>query len=355
MRVFVKLTVFSLSAVLLLSLAGCTEADFSREDGPSEVPELPEVLATIDGNPVTLSDLEETAADQLAQMETQYKNQRYQLLQDAITSTVRDRLLDEEAADRGMSKEELITTLTDGKDQVTDEDVAEFYRQNQARLQNRPIEDVAPQIKNYLVRSRTEAAIENHVKQLVEQRDVVYLLEPDRTDFSSEDSPSDGPADAPVTVVEFSDFECSYCRRVVETLDQVKENYGDQVRIVFRQFPLASHPNAQKAAEASLCANDQDKFWPMHDLLFAEQSSLDVASLKKKADRLGLDRGAFDDCLDSSRHAEKVRRDLEEGTSAGVNGTPSLFVNGVNLPGGAVPYETIAAAIDNELLRVGSR
>jgi protein-disulfide isomerase len=261
-------------------------------------------------------------------------------------------LLEDEAADRGMSREELITELTGGKNLVTDEEIAEWYNQNQARVQNRPLEDVAPQIRNFLVRNRTEAVIQEHVKQLAEKRDIVYLLEPDRVDLSAEDSPSDGPADAPITVVEFSDFECGYCRRVVDTLDQVKENYGDQVRIVFRHFPLGSHPNAQKAAEASMCANDQGKFWPMHDLLFAEQSSLDVESLKKKADRLGLERAAFVDCLDSSKYGEKVRSDMEAGKSAGVRGTPALFVNGISVPGGAVPYERLAAAIDDELMRV---
>ncbi len=348
-------TALHLSMVLVLSLAGlavgCQTPEPSREVGEAGEPE---VLATIDGRPVTVSDLEDSIGDQLAQMEYKYKTQRYQIMADALKNVVRDRVLEEEAASQGMSREELIESVTDGKGSVTDEDVAEWYRQNRARAGNRPLEEMSAQIKQYLLRVGPEQAVEEYAQELVEQRNVVYLLEPLRANFSTEDSPTYGPEDAPVTVVEFSDFECGYCRRVVGTLDQVKENYGDQVRIVFRQFPLQNHSHAQKAAEASLCANDQGKFWPMHDLLFTEQDRLDVASLEKKADRIGLDRARFDDCLASSRHAEKVRRDLKEGASVGVSGTPSLFVNGVNVPGGAGSYETLSQAIDDELRRLRS-
>lgn len=352
-----KSTVRRLSMVLVWSLAGFAVGCQTPESSPSRAvldPGEPEVLATIDGNPVTAADLEDSVGDQLAQMEFQYKNQRYQLMSDALKNVVRDRVLEEEAASQGMSREELIESVTEGKDQATDADVAEWYRQNQARVGNRSLEEVSPQIKQYLLGLGPQQAVDTYAQELLEQRKVVYLLQPLRADLDTDDSPAYGPEGAPVTVVEFSDFECGYCRRVVGTLDQVKENYGDQVRIVFRQFPLQNHANAQKAAEASLCANDQGKFWPMHDLLFAEQDRLDVDSLKKKADRIGLDRAVFDDCLDSDRHAEKVRSDLQDGTSVGVSGTPALFVNGINVPGGAVSYETLSQAIDDELQRVES-
>ena len=141
---------------------------------------------------------------------------------------------------------------------------------------------------------------------------------------------------------------------MIPTLDKVTETYGDQVRLVFRQFPLHSiHPQAQKAAEAALCANDQGKFWEMHDAMFGDQRNLDVAQLKSTAAGLELDATAFGQCLDSGQHAERVNSDLQAGMEAGVTGTPALFINGRFLSG-AQPFEAISKVIDDELRRAGS-
>jgi protein-disulfide isomerase/uncharacterized membrane protein len=162
-----------------------------------------------------------------------------------------------------------------------------------------------------------------------------------------------GRPDAPVTIVEFSDFQCPYCSRVVPSIDKVLETYGDQVRVVFRQFPLNSiHPMAQKAAEASLCANEQGKFWELHDAMFANQKALGVDQLKTSAAGLGVNADQFNTCLDGGKYAPKVAADLAEGSTAGVSGTPAMFVNGRFLSG-AVPFETLAGFIDDELRRKG--
>ena len=157
-----------------------------------------------------------------------------------------------------------------------------------------------------------------------------------------------GDVNAPVTLVEYSDFECSFCSRVKPTLDQVLEEFDGQVRLVFRHFPLSFHTNAQKAGEASECAGDQDKFWEMHDLLFENQSALDVASLKSYAVDLGLNASTFNDCLDNGTHATTVSSGLTEGSTYGVQGTPATFVNGT-LVSGAQPFESFKAAIETAL------
>ncbi len=169
-----------------------------------------------------------------------------------------------------------------------------------------------------------------------------------------DDDPGQGPEDAAVTIIEFSDFQCPYCARfVTETLPLILENYGDQVRFVFRDFPLTSiHPYALKAAEAAECADDQDAFWEYHDLLFANQSALDVDSLKSYAAEVGLDTNAFDECLDSDKPMEEVRSDLEDGAAAGVRGTPAFFVNGT-LVSGAQPYSEFESAIEAALADAG--
>jgi protein-disulfide isomerase len=173
-------------------------------------------------------------------------------------------------------------------------------------------------------------------------------------DVSVDDDPGRGPEDAAVTIVEFSDFQCPYCARFQEeTLPQILSNYGDQVRFVYRDFPLTSlHANALKAAEASECADDQGKYWEYHDLLFQNQTALDDESLKGYAASLELDTTAFDDCLASGKYTQEVAKDLQDGTEAGVQGTPSFFINGTPIRG-AQPYQAFQAAIEAALAEAG--
>lgn len=160
-----------------------------------------------------------------------------------------------------------------------------------------------------------------------------------------------GPADAKVTIVEYSDFECPFCGRVTPTIAQIVDEYGDDVRIVYRHFPLNSiHPYAQKAAEASECAADQGKFWQFHDLIFADQAGLKGGDdqLKAWAAELGLNAGTFAACLDSGEKKARVTSDQSGGTTLGVTGTPGFFVNGINLSG-AQPFSAFKTLIDQEL------
>ena len=172
---------------------------------------------------------------------------------------------------------------------------------------------------------------------------------PARTDIATAGYPTRGPATAPVTIVEFSDFECPFCGRLFPTLKAVENLYLGRVRIVYRQFPLRRiHPLAQKAAEASLCANEQGHFWEMHDSLFGDQEHLTVDALKARASKLKLDTGAFNTCLDSGKQVAAIDKDLGEGAKAGVTGTPTMFINGRMLVG-AQPFAAIQAVIDDEL------
>jgi protein-disulfide isomerase len=165
-------------------------------------------------------------------------------------------------------------------------------------------------------------------------------------EVSVDDDPAWGPIDAPVTIVQFGDYQCPYCKQFHdETLPQISETYEGQIRFVYRDFPLAQHPDAQKAAEASECADDQERFWDYHDLLWANQLELDVDSLKAYAAQLGLDTATFDDCLDSGANAEEVQNDYDDGVSYGVPGTPTFFINGIMVVG-AQPFSTFQAMID---------
>ena len=160
--------------------------------------------------------------------------------------------------------------------------------------------------------------------------------------------PSRGPANAPVTIVEFSDFQCPYCGREVPVIDRILKEYDGKVRLVFRHYPLDFHTFAGKAAEAGACAQDQGKFWELHDKMFGNQNKLAVEDLKGYAKSVGIDAGKFDKCLDSGEKAAMVSADEKDGESAGVSGTPAFFINGIFI-NGAVPYEQFKEAVDREL------
>lgn len=172
-------------------------------------------------------------------------------------------------------------------------------------------------------------------------------------DVSPDDDPALGPDDALLTMVHFSDYQCPFSKSYFdETEPLILANYGDLVRYVFRDFPLATiHPQAQKAAEAAQCAFDQGKFWEYHDVLFQNQKALEVVDLKAYAAALGLDESAFNSCLDSGKYAQEVDKDIEDGKSYGVLGSPTFFINGRKVVG-ALPYSTFQIVIEEELAKV---
>ncbi len=167
---------------------------------------------------------------------------------------------------------------------------------------------------------------------------------------SAKDDPAWGPEGASVTIEEFADFECPYCSRYSnETLPRIKEEFGDKVRYIYRDFPISNiHPYAQKAAEAGQCAHEQGEFWEYHDVLFENQDALAASDLVEYAQGLDLDMAEFNDCLDSSKNAWEVMMDMRDGGAAGVSGTPAFLINGL-LISGAQPYEQFQAIIEQAL------
>lgn len=164
------------------------------------------------------------------------------------------------------------------------------------------------------------------------------------------DAPTKGPKDAKVTIVTFSEFECPFCARVNPTLQQIRDTYGDDVRLVFRHLPLAFHKNAGPAAEASMAAHEQGKFWEFHDKAFANQRALNRENYEKWAQEIGLDMNKFRAALDSGKFAARVEQDKEAANKVGARGTPASFING-KLVSGAQPFENFKRVIDEELKR----
>jgi protein-disulfide isomerase len=234
---------------------------------------------------------------------------------------------------------------------VTEADVAAFVTANRHRIQGDPAA-LTPQIRGYLETQRETERRAAFVEGLRAAARVDVRLTPPpvfRAKVASEGFPTRGPASAPITIVEFSDFHCPYCRAVQPTLNQVMAKYPGKIRLVYRHFPLDSlHPQARRAAEASWCAAEQDKFWQFHDRIYASGPDASEETLKRLAGEAGLDTAKFSSCVASGRAAAAIEKDVEEGERHGVSGTPGFFVNGRSLSGN-MPLDAFVRVIDEEL------
>ncbi len=305
-------------------------------------------LARVNGRAITETDVGSEGGVPLARLEEQLYAVRRQYLDKLIAN----QLLADEAERRGVSVQALIAAeITSKLSQVTEREVDEFLKSNSGRLQGDPVA-VRQQIRTYLRDQRVAGKREAFVQSLRARADVVVLLKKPqefRPKLSSDGAAIRGSINAPVTIVEFSDFHCPFCRQVGPVVAQVLSRYGDKVRLVYRDFPLDSlHPQARQAAEAARCAGDQGKFWQYHDRLLAGGSGGGPAELKSSASAVGLDIVAFDRCLSSHTYREAVQRDVDEGTRLGVTGTPTFFING-RMIAGTQPIDAFASLIEQEL------
>jgi protein-disulfide isomerase len=316
--------------------------------GQSETSAAP-VVAVVNGKEITEQELLDRIRGEMSKLEAQI----YEVRRNGAEELISDYLLEQAAQARGLTKDQLMQQEVDSKvGEVTDKEVDGFYAANQARIR-KPLDEVRPQLVNYLQQNKLTEARRAYLKSLRDKAQVKVNLTPPIVDVRAEDAPFKGPADAPVTIVEFSDFQCSYCKRVVDVLEQVLERYPDQVKLAFRDFPIVNiHPQAQRAAEAAHCAGEQGKFWEFHDLLFDKQEAIPTANFVDHAKTLGLDASTFQSCLDGRKYQAKVERNYAAGVKAGVSGTPAFFING-RLLSGAQPLEAFKALIDEELERLG--
>jgi protein-disulfide isomerase len=311
-----------------------------------------EVVATIGGEPFTARQLEEAAGARLFQVRTQQYQAQRQILDEEIAR----RLLEREAAARQVTVAELLKQEVESNvAPVTEAEQRAFYAQNKSRMGEMTEADALKRIEAGLRQQRLGERQAEYINGLRTKADVRVLLEPPRVAVAVGNDPARGPADAPITIVEFSDFQCPYCSRATATLKKLDAAYPGKIRVVFRDFPLVQiHPRAARAAEAAACANEQGKFWAMHDTMFDHQDKLGDADLEQSAAALGLDAAAFSQCLDSGRHTAQWKKDTSEGERYGVSSTPAFFVNG-RLIVGAQPYETFARIVDEELARSAPR
>jgi protein-disulfide isomerase len=308
-----------------------------------------QTVATVGNVTITEQQLEKKVKPQLVEVE----NQRYEVLSNGLEEMVADALFEQEAKARNVTPQQLEQTEVTAKVPApTDAEIQQVYDANKSQLGGQTLEQVKPRIVEYLKDQKAEERKQAFVDELKKKYKTTIALKAPVVEVSEAGRPAKGPAKAPITIITWSDYECPFCKRAEPTVEQVLKAYPDKVRLVFRNYPLPFHQHARPAANGALCANAQGKFWEYHDKAFAAQDLSD-ANLKKLAGEVGLDQKKFDECFDKKQFDAEIQKDIDDGSAAGVSGTPAFFVNG-RMISGAQPFEKFKEIIDQELASKGS-
>jgi protein-disulfide isomerase len=313
-------------------------------------PATGEVAATVGTYTITKEELDRAAANPLMRI----RQQEYQVRMDILEELIQKKLLADEAVARNVTEADLIKAEVDAKaTKPTQEEIAAYYEKMKARMGNKTLEDAKPDIERALGMQKLQERRNQFVSELGAKTGVKVLLDPPRVALNiPSTAPAIGPADAPIVIVEWSDYECPFCKRAQPTVDQVLAEYKDQVRFVYRDYPLPFHKKAMPSSIAAHCAEDQGKFWEYHMNLFTAPGDLSDADLTKRATDLGLDMKAFAACMAAKPSEAAINAAYNDGAAVGVTGTPAFFINGRMLVG-AQPVDQFRSIINDELARKG--
>lgn len=325
----------SFTVVVMVALTLLTVC-FAVAQSPSDV------VSIINGEKITLADVQAKNGGRLLQP----RQDLFQAEQKALDEFIANRLFEAEAKRQNITVDQLLKQEIFNKVQNPTEDQLRVVYEV-SNVGNQPFEAVREKLTEYIRNARAAKLTAAYLETLRSKNEVVILLAPPRTEVAVGDGPHSGQANAPVQIVEYADYECPYCIKAYPTMKKIIAEYGDRVNFVYKNFPLPMHASAQKAAEASLCASDQNQFWQYHDRLFTS-TQLDVASLKKIASELKLDTAKFDTCLDSGAQAAAVQKDAAEAQKLGVSATPSFFLNG-RFFSGAMDYNSLKDLVQKEI------
>jgi len=337
--VFYRLISVVLSSFLCLAFAETPKGQLRSEDTA--------VLAEVDGIRITAAEFNRRKPQAMFQAQQAL----YDAKKKALEALVDDVLLEREARKENVTVEELLKRHIEpaiGKE-PSDEVLRVYYEGVDS---TEPFETAKDKIREYIRQRRIVKAKTAYIESLRTQAQIAYRLDPPRADISLAGTPIRGGKNAPVTVVEFADFECPYCQMIHPDLTKLRAETGDKVAFAFKDLPLPSHTHAEKAAEAAHCAGAQGKYWEFHDRLF-ETKQYELSKLKETARELKLNGEAFDKCLDSGAQAAFVRSSLNEAQALTIPGTPAFFVNGRFISGPA-SYEVLRNAIQEELARASA-
>lgn len=306
-----------------------------------------QIVARVSGADLTLADLKQLEGGKLLQAQYQY----YLNERKALEELIDNRLLADEARKRNISLDQLLDTeVYKGVKDPTEDQLEVYYEGLDTQDSFASVRDDVLQHIRELRRTKARAAF---VEQLRKQAQINIMLMPPSAHVDVAKAYTHGDSNAPVVLVEFADYQCPYCQKVNPQIQQLKKEYGDNLTVIFKDFPLPMHHSSEKAAEASRCAGEQGKFWEYHDVLFYSKE-IEVDALKEHARVLKLDGDRFDTCLDSGAQAAAVKKDLDEAKSLGLTGTPSFFVNG-HFFSGVVDYAALKDIVNQQLNLAGAQ
>ena len=347
-----KLMILSLfSAATILGLVSCTKEvkstpSFIFKKGPDNSAAL-----KLAGKTYSQDDLYKGIENEIYEAEMKV----HEIKMNKLNAFVLEKLMEAHPGKKGLSNDDFLTKFITKGAQPSDKEVTAFITER--KIPKEHLNDqMKERIKAFLSLEIKKKHIQKWIAEQTKKNAVeVYLVKPTRPVFDVKvgDAPFMGGADAKVTIVEFSDFQCPFCQKGEKIIKGLKKKYGNKIKIAFKQFPLPFHSHAKGAAEAALCAKDlggNEKFWLLHDAMFGDQSKLDKSSLLDAAVKLGLKKNEFETCLNSGKFTAKVEAEMEEGKVIGVKSTPTFFVNG-KIINGAHPLETFSKIIDEELAK----
>jgi protein-disulfide isomerase len=347
-RVLIPGFVLFLMPVWLLAQAPAAQKPAADPQAKSEV------VAEVDGVTITNDQVEKALGMNLSKLQEQI----YSMKRQALDALVSERLLANEAARRKITVTALIDAeVTSKVGLVTEGEIEKYFEANKAQFKG-GLEQSREQIRSGLQNQKIQAQRNTFIQALKSKANVAIRLpapEVQRFEVNVAGAPFKGPANAAVTLVEFSDFHCPFCKQIEDnnTLTQLLSKYGDQLKLVWIDYPIDQlHPQARKAHEAARCAGDQGKFWEYHKALYAGTPK-SGDQLNAVAQQVALDMASFDACFSSGKYQTAVQKDVDEAKRLSVSGTPTFFVNGRPLIG-AQPLDAFARVIDDEVARAGS-
>ncbi|MEC7986431.1 MAG: DsbA family protein [Myxococcota bacterium] len=310
-------------------------------------------VATWKGGAMKYEDLTTELLAELKMKEANYLNERYSFERGALEQKVMEEILTLEYKERNLASiEELIKAeVTDKAPEPTEQELRDFYEEVKSQARGATFEQIRPQLAMSLTQQKSQELMQALLGDLEKKYEVKYNMPfPDaaRIEVSADDDPFLGTDGAPITIIQFAEFQCPYCGKAGESVDQVLKEYEGKVKMVYRDFPLSFHADATPAAIAANCAGEQGKYWEMYRLLMGNQRELKEKHLTGHAEALKLDLDKWNTCRKDPKQAAEVQKDFEDGQRVGVTGTPAFFINGIMLAG-AVPFEQFKEIIDREL------
>lgn len=361
MKVFSRVSRLVTVSLAVVALAGCqnqaarhadTQNQAKTPEPGSADPSKPrldpsKVVLTWDNGPMTYGELRKKKEAQYKKLYNKYQADMYNMEQQELENYVISQLAEKKAKAAGKTQDEYLATVA-GNPEVSDQELQEFYDKN-VKQSGQPFDSIKDRMRQYLQEQKKKEHVRAEFEKMKAEAHVKIDLPPPEiapVQFDLADRPMRGKPNAKVTLVEFSDFQCPYCSKAVPGVEALLKAYPDDVKFYFLHYPLSFHKSAMPAAIASVCAGKQDKFWEFYDKLFANQQNLQDGFFKSTAKDLGLDESKFVACLEDPATRDRVQKDLDQGNSAGVEGTPSFFINGAPYSQGVPTVEALKPYVE---------